>query len=156
MEEGRRSTVLDGDVVRNHLSKGLGFTRDDRDTNVLRIGFVAGEIVRHGGVAICAAVSPYRAARNQVRAMVPDGAFVEIFVDTPLDVCESRDPKGIYARARRGEIPDLTGIGDAYERPEAAEITLDTIGAAAAGNARRIVEHLRRHGFLRSSDEEKD
>lgn len=93
LERGRQVTVLDGDVVRTHLSKGLGFSREDRDTNILRIGFVAGEITRHGGCAICAAISPYRSARNEVRKMVGADRFVEIFVDTPIEVCEQRDTK---------------------------------------------------------------
>jgi sulfate adenylyltransferase len=96
MEYGRQVTVLDGDVVRTHLSKGLGFSKEDRDTNIRRIGYVASEIVRHGGVAICAAVSPYRATRSDVRNMVGSDHFVEVFVDTPLWVCEQRDVKGMY------------------------------------------------------------
>jgi sulfate adenylyltransferase len=117
LEHGRQSTLLDGDVVRTHLSKGLGFSKEDRDTNIRRIGFVASEIVRHGGVAICAAVSPYRGTRNDVRNMVGADCFIEVFVDTPLELCEQRDTKGIYAQARRGEIKNFTGIDDPYERP---------------------------------------
>ena len=109
--------MLDGDVVRTHLSKGLGFSKEDRDTNIRRIGFVAAEVVRHGGLAICAAVSPYRATRDAVRAMVGSDNFIEIFVDTALEVCEDRDIKGMYAKARRGEIKDFTGIDDPYEPP---------------------------------------
>src|SRR5207247_241403 len=97
LERGRQVTVLDGDVVRTHLSKGLGFSKEDRDTNIRRIGFVAAEIVRHGGVVLCAAVSPYRSTREEVRTMVGPDQFVEVFVDTPLDVCEDRDIKGMYA-----------------------------------------------------------
>ena len=100
LEHGRQVTVLDGDVVRTNLSKGLGFSREDRDTNIHRIGFVASEIVRHGGLVLCAAVSPYRATRNDVRALMPPGHFVEVFVDTPLLVCEARDVKGMYAQAQ--------------------------------------------------------
>ena len=136
MEHGRQVTVLDGDVVRTHLSKGLGFSREDRDTNILRIGFVASEIVRHGGVAVCAAVSPYSAARNEVRAMVGAEHFIEVFVDTPLAVCEERDSKGMYAMARRGEITGFTGIDDPYEAPENPEITLDTVRKLRAGQRR--------------------
>jgi sulfate adenylyltransferase len=110
-----------------HLSKGLGFSKEDRDTNIRRIGFVAAEIVCHGGVAICAAVSPYRATRNDVRTMVGTDGLVEIFVATPLEVCEQRDAKGMYAKARRGEIKRFTGISDPYETPLSPEITLDTI-----------------------------
>ncbi len=149
LEEGRQATLLDGDVVRTHLSKGLGFSREDRDVNVNRIGFVASEIVRHGGIAICAAVSPYRQSRNQVRQMFREGSFIEVFVDTPLDVCERRDSKGMYAKARRGEIKDFTGIDDVYEEPESAEVTLDTVSTPAAENARTILSLLRSRGFLK-------
>jgi len=107
--------VLDGDVVRTHLSKGLGFSQEDRDTNIRRIGFVASEIVRHGGIAVRAAVSPYRATRNNVRNMVGKDRYIEVFVDTPLEVCEQRDENGLYAKARRGEIKGFTGIDDPYE-----------------------------------------
>jgi sulfate adenylyltransferase len=146
---GRRVTVLDGDVVRTHLSKGLGFSKEDRDTNILRIGFVASEIVRHGGVVLCAAVSPYRATRNEVRNLVGRENFVEIFVDTPLEICEDRDTKGMYAKARRGEIKDFTGIDDVYEIPETAEITLDTMNSTAAENAASILEFLTAKGFVK-------
>jgi sulfate adenylyltransferase len=148
LENGRQSTVLDGDVVRTHLSKGLGFSKEDRDANILRIGFVAAEIVRHGGVAICAAVSPYRATREAVRKMMPQGQFVEVFVDTPLKVCEQRDSKGMYAKARRGEIKGFTGIDDPYEAPVDPEITLETRVVSAEANAREIVALLRNAGFL--------
>ncbi len=147
-EHGRRVTVLDGDVVRTHLSKGLGFSKEDRDTNILRIGFVASEIVRHGGTVICAAVSPYRATRNEVRNTVGSENFIEIFVDTPLAVCEQRDTKGMYAKARRGEIKDFTGIDDVYEIPETAEITINTINFPAAENARLILYFLEQKGFV--------
>lgn len=147
-ERGRRVTMLDGDVVRTHLSKGLGFTREDRDTNVLRIGFVASEIVRHGGVAICAAVSPFRQARNEVRQMIGDDRFIEVFVDTPLETCERRDTKGMYAKARRGEITGFTGIDDPYEKPETAEITIETVSRSIDENARRIFEELVKRGFV--------
>lgn len=141
-ERGRRVTVLDGDVVRTHLSKGLGFSKEDRDLNILRIGFVASEIVRHGGVVICAAVSPYRSTRSEVRQMMGGDNFVEIFVDTPLDVCESRDTKGMYAKARRGEIKGFTGIDDPYEMPDDAEITLDTTKMSVDENADLILQYL--------------
>ncbi|MBK9154924.1 MAG: bifunctional sulfate adenylyltransferase/adenylylsulfate kinase [Chloracidobacterium sp.] len=148
LEEGRQSTLLDGDVVRTHLSKGLGFSREDRETNVTRIGFVASEVVRHGGVAICAAVSPYRSGRDRVRQMFPEGKFIEVFVDTPLAVCEDRDPKGMYAKARRGEIKDFTGINDAYEPPENPELRLETVSLTAADNAAKIISQLRTLGFV--------
>jgi sulfate adenylyltransferase len=148
LEHGRQSTLLDGDVVRTHLSKGLGFSKEDRDANILRIGFVAAEVVRHGGVAVCAAVSPYRATRDAVRTLVGADRFIEVFVDTPLDVCESRDVKGMYAQARRGAIKGFTGIDDPYEAPLSAEITLDTTDATAEENARRVIGMLRERGFV--------
>jgi sulfate adenylyltransferase len=132
-----------------HLSKGLGFSKEDRDTNILRIGFVASEVVRHGGLAVCAAISPYRAARNEVRQMVGPDRFIEVFVDTPLAECERRDSKGLYARARRGEITGWTGIDDPYEVPERPEITLDTLAHSAEDNARRIVEYLMAESLVR-------
>jgi sulfate adenylyltransferase len=149
LERGRHVTVLDGDVVRTHLSKGLGFSKEDRDTNIRRIGFVAAEIVRHGGVALCAAVSPYRTTRDEVRHMVGADHFVEVFVDTPLEVCERRDSKGVYAKARRGEITGFTGIDDPYEVPENPEISLDTVVTGPDENARRVLEYLERQGFVR-------
>ena len=149
LEHGRQMTVLDGDVVRTHLSKGLGFSKEDRDTNIRRIGFVAAEIVRHGGLVICAAVSPYRAARSDVRNMIGTDRFVEVFVDTPLEVCEQRDTKGLYAKARRGEIAAFTGISDPYERPLSPEITLDTVATTPEDNARQVVSYLAAHGFIR-------
>ncbi len=149
MEYGRQVTVLDGDVVRTHLSKGLGFSKEDRDTNILRIGFVAGEIVRHGGGVVCAAISPYRATRQRVREMVGDGHFIEVFMDTPLEVCEERDVKGLYAKARRGEIKGFTGIDDPYEAPVNPEITLQAVGVTPEDNARRIVAYLLEQGYLR-------
>ncbi len=148
LERGRQVTVLDGDVVRTHLSKGLGFSHEDRDTNILRIGFVAGEIVRHNGVTICAAVSPYRAARNEARKMVGEERFVMVYVDTPLEICEQRDTKGIYARARRGEVKGFTGIDDPYEPPLHPEITLNTQDSSAEENANKIIRYLESRGFL--------
>jgi ATP sulphurylase/adenylylsulfate kinase (apsK) len=150
LQYGRQVTMLDGDVVRTHLSKGLGFSKEDRDTNILRIGYVASEIVRHGGIAICAAVSPYRATRNAVRSMVGDGHFIEVFVDTPLEVCEQRDVKGMYAKARRGEIKEFTGISDPYEAPINPEITLDTVNKTPEENAHIILDYLIEQGFVRA------
>jgi len=149
LESGRQVTELDGDVVRTHLSKGLGFSREDRDTNILRIGFVASEIVRHGGTVMCAAVSPYRATRDAVRALMDEDQFIEVFVDTPLAVCEQRDVKGMYAKARRGEIKEFTGISDPYEPPLNPEITLDTVSSTSEMNARMIMDELARRGFVR-------
>lgn len=148
LEHGRQVTLLDGDVVRTNLSKGLGFSKEDRDINIRRIGFVAAELVRHGGITICAAVSPYRATRNDVRNMVGPDRFIEVFVDTPLGTCEQRDTKGIYAQARRGEIKHFTGIDDPYETPLTPEITLDTISHTAEDNARRILRYLSEQGLV--------
>jgi len=149
LEHGRQVTMLDGDVVRTHLSKGLGFSKEDRDTNIRRIGYVASEIVRHGGFAVCAAVSPYRTTRNDVRSLVGKDNYIEVFVNTPLEVCEDRDTKGMYAKARRGEIRQFTGIDDPYEAPLHAEITIDTVTHSAEENARRILRYLQERGFVR-------
>ena len=149
LEYGREATLLDGDIVRTHLSKGLTFSKEDRDTNIRRIGFVASEIVRHGGIVIAAAVSPYRATRNEVRALVGKEHFIEVFVDTSLEVCEQRDTKGMYAKARRGEIKGFTGIDDPYEPPLDAEITLDAVGRSPEENARLVLEELIAQGFIR-------
>jgi len=147
LECGRSLTVLDGDVVRTHLSKGLGFTAEDRNTNILRIGFVAGEIVRHGGAVVCAAISPYRKTRNEARKMVGEN-FIEVFVDASLEVCEERDTKGLYAKARRGEIKGFTGIDDPYEAPASPDIVLDTVAFSPVENAMKIIDELRERGLL--------
>jgi sulfate adenylyltransferase len=149
MEYGRQVTQLDGDVVRTHLSKGLGFSKEDRDTNIRRIGFVAAEMVRHGGVAVCAAISPYRSTRNDVRNMVGAGNYIEVFVDTSVEVCEERDTKGLYAKARRGEIKGFTGIDDPYEAPLNAEVVLDTVNFTPEENAHKIISYLLDQGLLR-------
>ncbi|BFU94135.1 MAG: putative bifunctional SAT/APS kinase [Includes: Sulfate adenylyltransferase; Adenylyl-sulfate kinase] [Nitrospira sp.] len=148
LEYGRQVTVLDGDVVRTHLSKGLGFSKEDRDTNIRRLGFVAAEVVRHGGAVVCAAVSPYRATRDEVRNMVGPDQFVEVFVNTPLEVCEKRDTKGMYAKARRGELRGFTGIDDLYEEPLAPDITLETTNYNLEDNVRQIMRYLVKKGFL--------
>ncbi|WP_097654828.1 bifunctional sulfate adenylyltransferase/adenylylsulfate kinase [Candidatus Chloroploca asiatica] len=151
-EQGRIPTVLDGDVVRTHLSKGLGFSQEDRDTNILRIGFVAGEVVKAGGVVICAAISPYRTTRNECRHMINEGQFIEIFVDTPLDVCEARDTKGLYLKARRGELKGFTGIDDPYEPPLDPELRLTTVDTTPEENARMIINYLENRSFLASEN----
>jgi sulfate adenylyltransferase len=148
VEQGRRVTVLDGDVVRTHLCKGLGFSKEDRDENIRRIGFVASEIVRHGGMVVCAAISPYRAIREEVRGLMEEGRFVEVYVSTPLDVCEQRDPKGLYVKARQGVLKGFTGIDDPYEPPVRPELTLDTVLHSEEENARRIIDHLIRQGLF--------
>ncbi len=148
MQEGRKVTMLDGDVVRTHLSHGLGFSKEDRDLNVRRIGFVSAEIVSHGGVVVASAVSPFRATRNDVRNMIGPENYIEVFVDTPLEVCEARDTKGMYRRARRGEIKNFTGIDDPYEPPLHAEIVLDTVNHTPVANAQHIMGYLRGRGFI--------
>jgi sulfate adenylyltransferase len=148
LEHGRQATVLDGDVVRTHLSKGLGFSKEDRDVNIRRIGYVASEITRHGGGVICAAVSPYRATRNECRAMVGLESFIEVYVNTSLAVCEERDTKGMYALARTGKIKNFTGIDDPYEPPLNAEISIDTVHQTAEENADRIITYLVGQGFI--------
>ncbi len=147
LEKGRNVTVLDGDVVRTHLSKGLGFSKDDRDTNIRRIGYVASEIVRHGGFVICAAISPYRATREDVRLMVGAG-FMEIHMATPLDFVEAQDVKGLYAKARRGEIKGFTGVDDPYEPPQSPDFTLTAVNTRAEDNARLIVNRLIELGYV--------
>jgi len=146
---GRTVTLLDGDVVRTHLSKGLGFSKEDRDTNIRRIGFVAAEVVRHGGAVICAVVSPYEAARNEARQMVGPASFVLVHVATPLEVCEQRDVKGLYAKARRGELTGLTGIDDPYEPPSAPDLVQTTLDCDAEQCAAEIEHLLERRGFMR-------
>ena len=144
---GRTVTVLDGDVVRTQLTEGLGFSRADRDTNVRRVGYVAAEIVRHGGLVVAALVSPYRATRAEVREMVGEG-YIEVFVDTPLEVVEKRDVKGWYAKARAGEVKEFTGVSDPYEPPTDPELTLLTTDTTPEANARLVLEYLEARGIL--------
>src|ERR687896_364490 len=145
-ERGRRVEVLDGDIVRTNLSKGLGFSREDRNINVLRIGFVANLLTRNGVAVIVSAISPYKEARDQVRRRIID--FVEVFVDAPLEVCAERDVKGLYAKAYSGEIPEFTGVSDPYEPPAAPELTLRTNEEEPQDSARRVIEKLEELGFL--------
>jgi sulfate adenylyltransferase len=152
MERGRQVTLLDGDVVRTNLSKGLGFSKEDRDANILRIGFVAAEIARHNGAVICAAISPYDATRNQVRAMFGGDQFVLAHVDAPVDICEARDTKGLYAKARRGEIAGFTGVNDPYEPPPNAEVICHTGGPETPEeSATKILALLVQRGFVRET-----
>jgi sulfate adenylyltransferase len=142
-------TVLDGDIVRKKLSSELGFSRAHRDLNVHRIGFVASEITRHGGIAICAPIAPYDAARREVRAMIePHGGFLLVHVATALEVCEQRDRKGLYAKARAGLLKDLTGVSDPYETPTDAELTIDTSVIELEQAAELILRHLEEEDFL--------
>ena len=145
----RPVTLLDGDIVRTHLSSELGFSREHRDINVRRIGFVASEITKNGGVGICAPIAPYRHTRRQVRDMIePLGGFIEVYVATPLAVCEDRDRKGLYAKARRGEIKEFTGISDPYEEPESPELTIDTQELSPEEAVQQILLKLEAMGLL--------
>jgi len=150
-KRGRMVTMLDGDgTMRQMLSTGLGFTKADRHMNVVRAGFVASEIVKHGGVAICALVSPYADARAEVRKMIGDG-FVEVHVNTPLCTCEKRDPKGLYRRARAGELKQLTGIDDPYEVPDPNLVELQVNGnGSIARNVEIIINYLENRGLLKT------
>ncbi len=140
---GTAVEYLDGDVVRTHLSKGLGFSKEDRDTNVERIGWVASRLARHGATVIVSAISPYAQARTTARSLVEEHApFVEIHVATSVEECARRDVKGLYAKAFRGEIPDFTGVSDPYEEPASPELRLETEGCSAEDAAREVLAHL--------------
>lgn len=143
---GRKVELLDGDEVREHLSKGLGFSKEDRDTNVRRIGWVAAVLARNGVISVTAAISPYRAVRDEVRGWVDN--FVEIYVATTLEECEARDVKGLYAKARAGEIPEFTGVSDPYEPPLDPEITLHTAGKTPEESAAEVIAWLETHSLL--------
>jgi adenylylsulfate kinase len=132
--------ILDGDVVRENLSKGLGFSKEDRDVNIRRIAFVAHLLQRNGTFVITAAISPYREIRDEARAMIKD--FVEVFADAPIDVCEQRDVKGLYAKARAGEIKGFTGVDDPYEAPENAEVVCDTATETVEQSAQKVIDKL--------------
>ena len=151
-ERERRVEVLDGDIVRTNLSKGLGFGRDDRNINVLRIGFVANLLARNGVAVIVSAISPYKEARDQVRRRIID--FVEVFVDAPLEVCAERDVKGLYAKAYSGEIPQFTGVSDPYEPPAAPDLVLKTDEEEPQESARKVIEKLEFFGYLQSPVED--
>ena len=147
---GRRVTLLDGDVVRKNLSSELGFSREHRDLNILRIGYVASEITKNGGVAICAPIAPYTVTRQQVRDLIsPLGGFIEVHVATPINVCEKRDRKGLYAKARAGQIKCFTGIDDPYEAPENPEMEIDTSECTPDEAAMRIILKLEKFGFIK-------
>lgn len=154
-ERGHRVEVLDGDEVREHLSRGLTFSKEDRDINVRRIGWIASVLARNGVVAITAAISPYRATRNEVRAMHEaeppingtKAQFIEIHIATPLEVCEDRDVKGLYAKARSGEIPEFTGVSDPYEAPETCEITIPTQDQSIEESCAMVLAYLDENGL---------
>jgi len=157
MQMGQRPvTLLDGDIVRKHLSSELGFSKEDRNINIRRIGFVASEITKNGGIAICAPIAPYETVREEVRQMItPLGGFVLVHVATPLEVCEVRDRKGLYQKARKGIIKEFTGISDPYETPKKPDVRLDTTGLTPAESAWEIMVHLEREGYIAApSDDE--
>jgi sulfate adenylyltransferase len=146
---GRAVTLLDGDVVRKGLSSDLGFSKAHRDINIRRIGFVASEISRNGGIAVCALIAPYDTVRKEVRAMVGRvGSFVLVFLSTPIEVCEQRDRKGLYAKARAGLIPQFTGISDPYEPPDDADLIIDATNTTPDAAFEEILSHLESLGLL--------
>jgi sulfate adenylyltransferase len=146
---GRPVTLLDGDLVRKHLSSELGFSKEHRDLNIQRIGYVASEITKNGGIAICAPIAPYDEVRKRVRKMIePLGGFMLVHVSTPLEVCEDRDRKGLYAKARQGIIKEFTGISDPYEIPADADMSLDTTDISPENAAHRVILHLEREGYI--------
>ena len=146
---GRPVTILDGDLVRKHLSSELGFSKEHRDINIRRIGYVASEITKNGGIAICAPIAPYDATRKAVRGMVESGGgFILVHVSTGIDICEQRDRKGLYAKARAGIVKEFTGISDPYEEPKDAEVVIDTANLSPEEAAQEIMLHLEREGFL--------
>ncbi|MFA5891050.1 MAG: bifunctional sulfate adenylyltransferase/adenylylsulfate kinase [Actinomycetota bacterium] len=155
LESGTRPvTLLDGDLVRKHLSSELGFSKEHRDINIRRIGYVASEITKNGGVAICAPIAPYDAVRKEVRAMVePGGGFMLVHAGTPIEVCEQRDRKGLYAKARAGLVKGFTGIDDPYEAPEDADLVIDTTNVTPEEAAQRIILHLEREGYIAGGTE---
>ncbi|HEV3122401.1 MAG TPA: bifunctional sulfate adenylyltransferase/adenylylsulfate kinase [Isosphaeraceae bacterium] len=146
-EYGRNVSLLDGDEIRTHLSKGLGFSKEDRDTNIHRVGYVAGLVAEHGGTTLCAVISPYRATRDAARKLSKDN-FVEVFCNTPIDVCEQRDVKGLYAKARAGEIKGFTGVDDPYEEPLNPEVTLDTSKLSVQACVDQIIDKLLELGYV--------
>ena len=149
-KRGVRIEVLDGDVVRTNLSKGLGFSKEDRDTNILRVGFVANLMARNGLAACCACISPYKAIRDTVRRQVEGGGgrFVEIFMDTPIEECMKRDTKGLYKKALAGQIKQFTGVDDPYEAPENPEVVLKTCGVTPEKSAKQLLAYLEEEGLI--------
>ena len=149
VQRGLVVDVLDGDVVRTHLSHGLGFTKEDRDTNIARIGWVASRLSRAGAAVVVAAISPYEAARARARELTEEHAvFVEVHVATGIDECERRDPKGLYAKARTGEIPDFTGVSAPYEAPERPELRVRTEGETPEESAAHVIDRLVELGLV--------
>ena len=147
-ERGKHTYLLDGDNIRTGLNKGLGFSDEDRVENLRRIGEVAKLFVDAGMIVLTAFISPFRSERQRVRDLVEEGEFIEVFVDTPLEVCESRDPKGLYKKARAGEIPDFTGIDSPYEAPESPEIHIRNDRLPIEEAAAQVVDYLEKKGYL--------
>ena len=148
-ERGRQVDYLDGDIVRTHLSKGLGFSKEDRDTNIERIGWVASRLTRYGAVVLVSAISPYEETRRRARAMVEEhGAFVEVFVDASVEECARRDVKGLYAKAFAGKIEEFTGVSDPYEQPANPEVVVSTESETPDESARRVLARLDQLGLL--------
>jgi adenylylsulfate kinase len=148
-ERGRKVEYLDGDVVRTHLSKGLGFSKEDRDTNIERIGWVASRLTRHGAAVIASAISPYEETRRSARAMVEEfGPFVEVYVEASVETCAERDVKGLYEKAFSGEIKEFTGVSDPYEAPTNAELVVNTEADSAEQSARHVLDKLEELGLL--------
>ena len=146
---GRSVTLLDGDIVRRNLSSELGFSREHRDLNITRIGFVASEITKGGGIAICAPIAPYAEVRRQNREMISSvGGYVLVYLSTPLETCEGRDRKGLYAKARAGIIKEFTGISDPYEEPDGADVVIDTTDVSPSEAAHQIFLHLEKEGYI--------
>lgn len=141
--------IFDGDEIRENLSRGLGFTKEDRDINVRRIGYAANLVVKFGGVAIVAAISPYRLAREQVKKQI--GQFIEVYLDVPLEVCEQRDVKGLYRRARAGQLANFTGLSDPYEVPENPDIRLKTQQSTLKNSVHEIIQYIDKNGYLSAS-----
>jgi adenylyl-sulfate kinase len=154
LERGMKVEVLDGDIVRTNLTKGLGFSKEDRDTNIRRIGFVCHLLTRNDVVAIAAAISPYKAIRDENRKLI--GRFVEVHVQCPVEVAEQRDVKGMYAKAKKGEIKNFTGINDPYEPPEKPEVTVETDKESAEESVDKIIRTLELMGYIPPSGEEEE
>ena len=150
LEHGRRRvTLLDGDIVRINLSSELGFSKEHRDLNIQRIGFVASEITKNGGIAICAPIAPYENIRHKNRALISSvGSYIEAYVSTPLEVCEERDVKGLYAKARQGIVKGFTGIDDPYEEPKDPEISIDTSHISQEESVQQVLMYLEKEGYL--------
>ena len=150
---GRPVTLLDGDIVRKNLSSELGFSKEHRDINIRRIGFVASEITKNGGIALCAPITPYGSVREEVWALIsPLGGFILIYVSTPLETCEKRDRKGLYAKARTGIIKEFTGISDPYEVPDDADVVIDTTDISQEEASQEILLHFEKEGFIAGND----